>query len=283
MSGQVQQVVAVMGRGVVEPATGVATGDDLGLTRGDGCFDATLISWDGEGWLVHDLDEHLARLRRSATALEITAPDDDAWVDLIGDALERWAGADEIGLKMVLTRGDEHAATPRPLAFLTLTAVDARVQRQRDGIRVTTLRRGLPSDAFADAPWLLGGVKLLSYAVNTAAKREAARRGADDVIFVSSDGCVLEGPTSAILWLRDGVLGTTPVGATGILDSVTKGNVRAGREVRDELVTVDELQAADAVWFISSVRGIAPVLEVDGHPMPQDPETTAALRALNGY
>ena len=47
-----QQVVAVMGRGVVDAGTPIATGDDLGITRGDGCFDATLVAWDGEGWLV---------------------------------------------------------------------------------------------------------------------------------------------------------------------------------------------------------------------------------------
>ena len=94
MAERVQQVVAVMGRGVVDRGTGLASGDDLGLTRGDGCFDATLVRWDGEGWLVHDLDEHLERLRRSADALGIPLADDDAWIELVGDALQVWQGAD---------------------------------------------------------------------------------------------------------------------------------------------------------------------------------------------
>ena len=34
------QLVAVLGRGIVATAEPIATGDDLGLTRGDGCFDA---------------------------------------------------------------------------------------------------------------------------------------------------------------------------------------------------------------------------------------------------
>ncbi|MCH8614303.1 aminodeoxychorismate lyase [Arsenicicoccus dermatophilus] len=282
------QVVAVLGRGVVAPTDPVAGADDLGLTRGDGCFDATLVEWDGEGWLVHDLDEHLDRLRRSADALGIDGPDDDDWIGLVGDALQEWTGGDEIGLKLLLTRGDEHRAGS-PLAVVTLTEVDETTRRQRGGITVVTLSRGMPSDAFADAPWLLGGVKTIAYAVNVAAKREASRRGADDVIFTSSDGFVLEGPTSAVLWLRDGVLTTTPTGATGILASISRAKVfaqataAAGWRCEERLGAVDELLAAEGVWLVSSVRGIAPVTAVDGRAVAQDERATAILRELNGF
>ena len=53
-------------------------------------------------------------------------------------------------------------------------------------------------------PWLLAGAKTLSYAVNMAALRDAARRGAGDVIFVSSDGYMLEGPRSTVVIATDG-------------------------------------------------------------------------------
>src|SRR5690625_3744673 len=66
-------------------------------------------------------------------------------------------------------------------------------------MKVVTLDRGLASTVVDTSPWLLPGAKTLSYAVNMAATREAVRRGAEDVLFVSTDGYALEGPTSTLL------------------------------------------------------------------------------------
>ena len=89
------------------------------------------------------------------------------------------------------------------------------------GIRVVTLDRGIDSGVPARAPWLLLGAKTLSYAVNMAAIREAKRRGADDAIFVSSDGIVLEAPTASLI-LRFGDRFVTPAPNGGILHGTTQ-------------------------------------------------------------
>ena len=62
-----------------------------------------------------------------------------------------------------------------------------------------TLDRGLPAEGAGDMPWLLAGAKTPSYAVNMAALRHAERLGAGDVIFVSSEGYLLEGPRSTVV------------------------------------------------------------------------------------
>jgi hypothetical protein len=66
-------------------------------------------------------------------------------------------------------------------------------------VAAVTLDRGLPAEGAGDMPWLLAGAKTLSYAVNMAALRHAERLGAGDVIFVSSEGYLLEGPRSTVV------------------------------------------------------------------------------------
>ncbi len=264
-----RQLTAVMGEGVLSPGAPVVGADDLGLTRGDGCFDATRVRTHDDGVSdVDNLEAHLARLNRSIVGLGAQPDDLDAWRELVDEAVDSWASPGEATLKVMWTRGLESVPSD-PVRMLTITPMTEAALAQRDGVKVTTLTRGMPSDAFADAPWLLGGVKSLSYAVNKAALREAKARGVDDVLFTSTDGYCLEGPTSALLVLRDGVLYTTPRGATGVLDSITAdiifGRARDnGWQCEDKLMTLKWVSKADSAWLVSSVRGAAPILELDG-------------------
>ena len=91
-------------------------------------------------------------------------------------------------------------AVHRRRAFATIGAVPARVADARSsGVAALTLARGLSAEGTTEMPWLLAGAKTLSYAVNMAALRHAERHGAGDVIFVGSDGLILEGPRSTVV------------------------------------------------------------------------------------
>ncbi len=278
-------VLAVLGRGVVDAASAVVRADDEGLVRGDGCFEGCRVRVGADGARgVDKLDAHLARFARSAAALNIPF-DESAWRLLVAEAVAAWTHEGEAALKLVLTRGVGATAT----GFARISALGAESLRQRrDGLRVITLPRGLHSQAFRDAPWLLGGVKTLSYAVNMAAQREAARRGADDVVFVSSDGIVLEAPTASVVWSVGRTLHTTPLGDTGILAGTTQRLLwdrapAAGFETAWTAATVDDLHAADAVWLVSSVRGPVDVVDLDGKSRPRLPDVDAEIRRLCGF
>jgi 4-amino-4-deoxychorismate lyase len=280
------QIVAVLGTGVVDPRQPVITADDLGLTRGDGIFDATRVITGPDGHsVVEHLDRHLARLARSARAVELPAPDLDGIAALVAEALTAWTTPGEAALKIVHTRGLEHAATSAATTLLTITETEP---GRRRPLAIAALARGYASDTFADAPWLLGGAKLLSYAVHTSARREAARRGADDALFVSSDGYALEAPTSSLVWVADGAVRTTPTGATGILGSVTVELLQewaSAQNVRFEptLIRPDQLQSVTGAWLASSVRGVCPIATLDGAALPISEAWTHRLASAAGF
>lgn len=245
---------------------------DLGITRGDGVFE-TITVVDGR---PQALEAHLARFGRSAAMLDLPAPDPDAWRQAIEAVCARLDPVREAFAKTVLTRGVE--GTDRPTGWVyAAPSVDSTAART-EGISVVVLDRGYRHDVERTSPWLLQGAKTLSYAVNMAALREAARRGADDALFVSSDGYVLEG-TRANLILKVGDRLVTPRTDIGILAGTTQADVfrfaeEAGIETAYELVTLADLQAADALWLVSSVRQAAPIRSVNGDTRAIDADLT---------
>ncbi|WP_051515821.1 aminotransferase class IV [Candidatus Blastococcus massiliensis] len=261
-----QRSVAIWRDGVavaVPAEEPVVTAADQGLVRGDGAFESVAVI---DGATPH-LADHLARLVRSAALLEIPHPGDGVWRALVDAVLAEWPTGTEGVVRLLLTRGPGGGAPPTALALLA--PVPAETLRQRStGVSVVSLSLGVPADFRSRAPWLLGGAKTLSYAVNMAAYRHAARLGADDVVLTSLEGQLLEGPTSTVAWAADGTLHTPPLD-TGILAGTTVARLferadAAGWPTARTAGTVDDLHAADAVWLLSGVRGAAPVHTLDG-------------------
>ena len=253
---------------------------DQGATRGDGIFETMLAV----GGAVRKIQAHLDRLAGSAEALDLAIPGEEEWRRVITAAVSAHrsqhppasATDDELVVKLVVTRGVEGASTPT--SWVQVSPAGAAGRRQREtGIDVILLDRGYDSDVAERAPWLLLGAKTLSYAVNMAALRYARKQGADDVIFTSSDGRVLEGPTSTVLMAHvetsDGGTSVkrliTPQLDSGILPGTSQGALfaaakAAGWELGYGPLEPQDLLDADAVWLISSVRMLAPVNRIDG-------------------
>ena len=249
----------------VEPATPVVTAFDLGLGRGDGVFESVLVA----GGATPHLADHLARLARSARLLDLAHPGDDAWRALVATATAGWPADTEGACRLYLTRGPGDGTPPTALALLA--PVPALTIRQRTaGVAVVALSLGLTAGARAAAPWLLGGAKTLSYAVNMAAMRHATSVGADDVVFTAAGGELLEGPTSTVVWSAGGTLHTPPRD-TGILAGTTQARLfaraaEAGLPTAVTPGTVADLHAAEAVWLLSGIRGASAVHTLDGVP-----------------
>lgn len=253
------RVLLLDGLREVPPDAPVLRADDLGVVRGEAVFETMRVL----GGRPRFLPEHLSRMQRSAARLGMTLP--DGFEELAAAAA---AGADDAGLRLTLTKGG--------VGFAVLFEVAPETVAGRAGVSVMTLDLGISSDYRAGQPWALGGVKSTSYAVNMAALRHAHDRGEDDVIWVSTDGFVMEAPTSTVVAHVDGAWVTPPF-ETGILPGTTLLAVQRSTEVRQRPLRVDELTGD--VALLSSVRGVAPVTRLDGRALPT--EQSLALQA--GY
>lgn len=260
----------------VDAAAPALSVGELSTQRGDGVFESIGVV-DGH---AQEVTAHLERLAHSARICDLPAPNLRQWRQAIARA-EAECPPGEAVIKLILSRGVEKG--PAPTAWVTAaSAGDFRAARER-GIRVVTLDRGYDATIAERAPWLLLGAKTLSYAVNMAALREAARRGADDAIFTTSDGYVLEAPTASLI-LRIGGRFLTPAPTGAILHGTTQLSVFEYLEGRGEqteyaLIPVADLQRADAAWLVSSIRLAAPITHIDDAAIPVDAALTAQLNA----
>ncbi len=282
MAGQTTVIVTLDGE-IHAPGTPLLHPDDLAVVRGDGIFE-TLLVRDARGCLV---ESHLQRLTQSAKLMDLPAPDLPGWRRAIDAAAGQWAkecggGAEEGALRLIYSRGRESGSAPT--AYVMVNPVPERVTAvRREGLAAVTLDRGLPASGTDTMPWLLASAKTLSYAVNMAALRHAARQGAGDVIFVSSDGYVLEGPRSTVVIATDSdenadsdLCLLTPPPWYPILRGTTQQALfevarTKGYDCDYRALRVADLHAAQGIWLVSSMTLAARVHTLDGRHLPRSP------------
>lgn len=244
-----------------EPATPLVRAVDPVLTHGDGVFETTLL----RGGRPCLLEAHLARLDRSAAIAGLPRPDPARWRSAVDTAAVQWDRSADGVLRLVLGRG---------VSFVMVSAVPARaLAARRDGLAAVTLNPG-PRSALA-------GAKSLSYALNVAALREAARRGAGDAIFVDDDGTVLEGPRSSVVIAQSEIL-LSPPPTLPILAGTTVGALfEIAPRSAYRALTVADLLAAEGVWLLSSVTLGARVHTLDGMALRPAPAAGELARLVD--
>jgi branched-chain amino acid aminotransferase len=231
---------------------------DDGLLRGDGVFEVARIY----GGRPFALEEHLERMARSAEALRLPFDADSLRSD--AHAIIAAGAPGDAMLRLVVTRGGRRIGMletlperPETIALQTITYSPTRV---------------------------LDGVKSLSYAANMLATRLAKEQGADEALFVSPHGRVLEGPTTSFFYVLDGALCTPPL-SDRILDSITRRALFAVTDAAERVTTLDDLAAASEAFLASSLREVHPVHAIDGVALAQapGPVSSAAAAAVREY
>jgi branched-chain amino acid aminotransferase len=226
---------------------------DDGVLRGDAVFEAMLV----RGGRTHARDRHLARLQRSADALDLELP---PVRDVLADLLAAW-GDDDGALRLIVMRGGTVRAIVGRVSWPASIALAA-----------------------VEMPWrtAISGVKTLSYATNQWALRRAKQDGGDDALIVDG-GVVHELPTGAVCLVHDGRVSTPDPDRLPILRSVTVECLGEVVPIERTVPRRDDLRQADEVFVLSATRPILPVhaLLVDGErfALPAGGPVTTQLKA----
>lgn len=239
---------------------------DRGFSYGDGLFE-TMRAYSG--W-VFALERHLERLRKGAVQIGIPFDEDVPRWRRVMDALLRRNGlqAGDSSLRLTLSRGADMLGSllppepaPSPTVLVVAKPLEEGIsERQRLGISAIALRWGSPFNPF--------GVKSLNYFYNMLAMAQARQEGAQEALFVAPDGSVVEGTTSNVFSVLDGIL-TTPAEDSGLLPGITREVVielarKEGLTVRGAPVFLDELFSADEAFMTGSLKEVMPLTRIDG-------------------
>jgi branched-subunit amino acid aminotransferase/4-amino-4-deoxychorismate lyase len=271
--------VAEVGLGRLDPNAPVLHADDQGVLRGRAVFE-TIRVYGGHPFR---LDAHLDRLGISAARIGLPPVDADGLALAVEEALAAGGEPDAV-LRLLWTPGREGEEEPTGLALVS-TLPSGHEELRARGLRLAVV-------PWAPGP-LIAGTKSTSYAENIAAQDEAGRRGADDALFVSPGGVVLEGPTSNVWWREERRL-LTPSLELPILAGVTRATLvelasDVGYGVEEGSFPLHRLLAADEAFLTSSIREVMPVVAVDdaqiagGKPGPAAESLQRALRSAAGY
>jgi branched-chain amino acid aminotransferase len=243
---------------------------DRGFQLGDGVFE-TLRARAGR---PTELAEHLARLRRSADGLDIHL--NDTLDDALSGAIAALLAADgldgpdgDASIRITVSRGEMAGR-----GLLPLERPDPTVVIQAWPVPpppADHLERGLHlavSSVRRDPENPLAALKTTSRADYVFARLEARRAGADDALFLTTDGHLSEA-TSANVFLVRGMELATPALACAILPGTTRTWLLGwGREVGLRAVegwlTTADLANADEAFLCSSVAGVLPVTRFEG-------------------
>lgn len=232
---------------------------DHGIWQGSSVFDGARL-FDG---LVPDLDLHCARVNRSAAALMITPTIDPAeMVEIAREGLRKYAKGAAVYVRPMYWALDGSDLGISPLENSTGFALCLEEVPMPPADRATTLtttqfRRPVLADNVCNAK---AGCL---YPNNARMLVEAQRKGFGNALVQDAMGNVAESATANVFIVKDGVV-LTPIANGTFLAGITRArhmaNLRAaGIEVREAVLTLDDVRAADEVFLSGNFGKVTPV------------------------
>jgi branched-chain amino acid aminotransferase len=228
--------------------------NDIAVLRGYSVFES-LRTYDRRPF---HLDEHLARLYRSAELIEMEIPwSREQIVDVVREIIARNTYR-HAAIRLLVTGGvseDGMLPSGKPTLVVMITPLGERdSERFAKGCKlITTKLQRISPEA-----------KTANYIAAVRALKEAVRRGAADALFVNERGHVLEATRSNFFIFQGDTL-VTP--RRGILIGITRNVVlelaRSRFAIEERPILLEELALADEAFITSSSKEITPVVQID--------------------
>jgi branched-chain amino acid aminotransferase len=238
---------------------------------------------------IFRLDEHLARLRRSARALAFEAvPCDEDITEHIKQTLRANGMTDNVHIRLTLTRGEKITSGMDPRLntggpTLIVLAEHKPPVYDASGIRLITSSVRRPAPDCLDPK-----IHHNNLLPSILAKIEANAAGADDAVMLDQRGFVAETNATNLFLVSGGRLGTPA--AVACPEGITRGAVLdlaagagLGCDVTD--FSLSQFYAADEVFVTGTMGGLAPVISIDGRPIADGepgPVTTRLMDLFAG-
>lgn len=129
---------------------------------------------------------------------------------------------------------------------------------------------------------VLPEIKITNLAPQMIARNYMKKKNAYEVLLVDRDSYVREGSVTNVFIVKNGILMTPE---KRILKGIIRGRIlEIAKKIRIPVklcdIPVDELMKADEVFITNSIKGVVPVVQVDGHKIGhgQVGEITARIR-----
>ncbi|HEY0932122.1 MAG TPA: aminotransferase class IV [Trebonia sp.] len=251
--------------------------DEAGVSPFDSVVQGGDAVWEGlrlTGGRIFALEEHLARLRRSAHALGFeSVPADSVITAEISRTLAANSMRTGVHIRLTLTRGvkvtsgmDPRLNVSGPTLIVLAEFKDPVYDRA--GIRLITasVRRHAPDS-------LDPKIHHNNLLTSILAKIEANVAGADDAVMLDHRGFIAETNATHLFLVLPGDPGSGPVLATPTTVACPEGITRAtvlrlaaaaGITGAEGDYTLPQLYNASEVFVTGTMGGLAPVVSVDG-------------------
>lgn len=234
---------------------------DRGFLFGDAVYEVVPVH-AGEPLLI---DAHIRRLDSSLEALRIGNPySETRWRELIAELTTRNGGG-SLAVYIQVSRG---ADSGRDHAFPD--GVTPTVFAMATELPQHDYSQGISAITLPDNRWGRCDIKATALLANILAKQAATEAGAAEAILLWN-GDVTEGSSSSVLIVENGDIVRRPNGNEVLPGTTTDFVVELARQsgfvVHEQVISEQRLRAADEVWLTGAMRGLAPVVELDGAPI----------------